>query len=398
MKKILALVMALAMILSLAACGNSSSGSEAAPAAAASSAAKEEAAPAAAASSAVKEEAAPAAAASSAAEEEAAPAEAEGAATSEAADAWPAGNIKVLLPCDVGTRTDTGARIVCDWLAEQTGVEVIYTNDAAGGGAVLGQELIKAEPDGLTLFWASGANIGAYYQGNWDFNLVGNCTPICGATQPPSGSGCIIMTQADAPYSTIDELVVYVNEHPGEVTAACQAGSVMDYKMKSLFNYVGIGDKVRYVSGAFNDAIVNVLGGNVNVIIGEAGSSYGYIEDGSCKGIINCVAPDFDPATAYNDDQLKIITAIPTLADVYGADTAKDINIEMRQVVVGPPDMDPALVEKIANAINGIADDTGEYAERIEGVGAPTAFFTWPADELQEYFVDLDAKLAEIAG
>lgn len=310
---------------------------------------------------------------------------------------WPNGDVTILIPIQAGTNTDINCKIVADWIAYKTGANVNCINNDAGSGAVLGEQLKSGKPDGSTLFFMSGSNIGAYYNGAWDFNPVGNCTLICGAIQPMPSAGCVIFTQSDKPYSTIDELVAYVNEHPGEVTAACQNGSVMDYKMKALFNYVGIGDKVRYVSSGFSEAIVGVLGGNIDLAIGAEDQTVPYLQDGSCKALIDSCAPDFFYKDHYSGDTLEALKDIPTILDVFGKDVATQLNVEMRGMFAGPPNMDPELVKAIADVINELGTLTeGEFAEKIAGRGGTTNYYTWTPEECEAYFKLCDEQLKGI--
>ena len=311
---------------------------------------------------------------------------------------WPTGDITVLIPNQVGTNTDIGARIICDYLAKVTGVNVTYENNDAGAGSVLAGKLRDAKPDGQTLMFLGGANINAYYKGNWDFNIAKEgITPICGSTQPNPDCGCLIMTQADKPFDDLAGLIAYAEEHPGELTAACASGSVMELKMRSLFNHVGLSENIRYVSSSFSDAIVGLLGGNVDLVIGEESVASSYLADGSAKALISCRTNVFDPADYYSEDLLRYIAPIPSLTDVLGEDEANDTVIAMRSFIAGPEGMSDELVKVIADTINGIADDTGEFAERIVGLGGTSNYYTWTPEELSEWLTATDAKIAEIA-
>lgn len=313
---------------------------------------------------------------------------------------WPNGDITILIPSQAGSNTDLGVRIIADWIAEQTGVNVQCVNNDAGAGSVLAKQLMEAEPDGQTLMYLGGSNINAYYKGNWDFNIAeeGTVTPIAASTQPNPDCGCLIMTQTDQPFNTLEELIAYAEEHPGELTAACASGSVMELKMRSLFNYVGLSENVRYVSSSFSDAVVGLLGGNIDLIIGEEGAAYPYIQDGSAKAIISCRTNDFDPADWYTGDALEIIAPIPSLTDVLGEEAAQEVVIAMRCFIAGPAGMDPELVKVIADCINAIAEDEGAFQERIKGLGGTTHFPVWSPEFISEYLPEIDAKIAAING
>lgn len=371
MKKIVSLILALTMVLCLCACGTKPSTPAPAP---------------------VEPSTQPAEAPDASKAPETPPA--------DPAVTWPNGDITILIPSQAGSKTDLGARIIADWIAEKTGVNVQCVNNDAGAGSVLAKELMGAEPDGQTLMYLAGANINAFYKGNWDFNIAeeGAITPIFASTQPNPDGGCLILTQADKPFSTLDELIAYAEEHPGELTAACASGSVMELKMRSLFNHVGLSENVRYVSSSFSDAVVGLLGGNIDLIIGEEGAAYPYIQEGSAKAIISCRTNDFNPADWYTGDALEIIAPIPSLTDVLGEEAAQKVVIPMRCFYAGPAGMDPELVKTIADCVNAIAEDDGEYMERIKGLGGTSYFPVWESEFISEYLPEIDAKIAAING
>jgi len=309
---------------------------------------------------------------------------------------WPTGKITYLIPNQVGSQTDIGCRIILDYIAAATGVEVVYENNDAGGGAVLSRTLKDAAPDGLTLMSLNSASILNYYKGNWDYNIAdNNVSPICGHTQRETLAGSWIMTQPNKPYKTFEELVEYVNAHPGEVSAAAAAGSNMELKFRQCLITAGINDKVRWVSTSFSDAVVGLLGNNIDLIIGAEGDSYPYVKEGQALPLITCTVDSYDPSGVFQGADLEYVKTIPTLTDVFG-DKAEDALFENRTFIAGPAGMDPALVQQIADVINGILDSP-EFMERVHGLKG-TDFYTWTPEELNAYLKDADAKTAKIMG
>lgn len=305
---------------------------------------------------------------------------------------WPTGKITYLIPNQVGSQTDIGCRIILDYIQATTGMEVIYENNDAGGGAVLSKTLKDAAPDGLTLMSLNSASILNYYKGNWDYNIAdNNVTPICGHTQRETLAGSWIMTQPTKPYKTFTELVDYVNAHPGEVSAAAAAGSNMELKFRQALTVAGIVDKVRWVSTSFSDAVVGLIGGNIDLVIGAEGDSYPYVQDGSAIPLITCTIDSYDPSGVFTGADLEYVKTIPTLTDVFG-DKDKDALFENRTFIAGPAGMDPALVKEIADCINGILNNA-EFMERVHGLKG-TDFYTWTPEELSAYLKDADAKTA----
>ncbi|MBR1246421.1 tripartite tricarboxylate transporter substrate binding protein [Bradyrhizobium sp. AUGA SZCCT0169] len=69
----------------------------------------------------------------------------------EAQTAWPARQIRILVPYPAGGQTDGIARAFGDYLARQVGKTVIIENKAGAGGVIGVSEAKRAEPDGTTI-------------------------------------------------------------------------------------------------------------------------------------------------------------------------------------------------------------------------------------------------------
>lgn len=308
---------------------------------------------------------------------------------------WPNGDVTLYVPSQVGSATDVNARTIADWIAEQTGVTVVCENDDVGGGANLADKLSKAAPDGQTLMFVGMANITSYYAGTWKLNPAdpANFSIVCGTIQPDPDSGCIILTQPDQPYSNWEELVAYIKAHPGEVTVASVSSSVMDIKLRALFNYTGLSDQVRYVSTSRADSTAGLLGGNINLVIMDEATASGYIIDGSAKGIVNCrVNEDF---SVYEGDINKVISAVQTLTDILG-DKADQAMVPNRTMIVGPAGIPDELVKKIASIVDPIVDGSDEWQQRLVANGGTSYYRTWTPQEIRDEWARLDPVVAEI--
>lgn len=319
-------------------------------------------------------------------------------APAEPAATWPNGDVTILAGYAVGSLTDVNIRTLADWITKETGATVIVENNDVGGGANLAKKLVSAKPDGQTIM-AIGMNcISNYYNGTWEVNPADSSKfKICaGNIQPFPDSGCIILTQPDAPYSSWDELAAYAEAHPGEVTVASIAGKVMDIKMKAIFNATGVSENIRWASVKSADATAGLLGGNLNCVMLDEATASGYLKDGSCKAIINCRADeDF---SYYGDDPLvDIIKDVDTLVDVFGDDAAMYM-VPNRSMFVVPADTPDEICAQIAAVIDKIDEEPegSEFYERCRVNGGTSKYFTWPSDEVMAEWGRLDPIIKEI--
>ena len=378
MKKIIALILALTLALCLCACGSSKT-----EAPAATEAPKAEEAP--------KTEAP---------KTEAPKAEEPKAEEPAPEVKWPNGELTIYSGYQVGSLTDVNLHTIADWITKETGETVkIESNDTAGG-ATLALKLTKAKPDGQTIM-AIGMNcISNFYNGTWEVNPSDSSKfkIVAGSIQPYPDSGCIILTQADSPYSTWEELAKYAEEHPGEVTVASIAGKVMDIKMKAIFNGTGVAKNIRWAPTKSAEATAALLGGQINCVMLDETTAVQYLQDGSCKAIINCRADeDWSVYTAEQKDIVDAIKDIPTLADVFGADAAKYM-VPNRSMFVAPADTPDEICAAIAKVIDKIDEEPAgsEFYDRCRVNGGTSKYYTWPGDEIMAEWGRLDPVIKEI--
>src|SRR5215475_9609283 len=72
-------------------------------------------------------------------------------ASSVRAQAWPSGQVRIVVPYIPGGATDTAGRLVAEKMTALLGQQVIVENKG-GGNTIIGMELVaKSKPDGHTL-------------------------------------------------------------------------------------------------------------------------------------------------------------------------------------------------------------------------------------------------------
>jgi len=310
--------------------------------------------------------------------------------------AWPNGDIDFYCGYAVGSLTDVNVRTIADWITEKTGVTVKVENNDVGGGANLAAKLVKAEPDGQTMMLVGMNCISNFYSDLWPVNPAdpANFKIACSFIEPWPDSGCMVMTQADAPYSNWEELTAYAEEHPGEVTVASIPGKVMDIKMKAIFNGTGLADKIRWVSTTNADASAGLLGGNINIIMLDEFTALGYIRDGSSKAIINSrVSDDF---SMYEDADREIMEGVQTLVDAFGEE-GENYAVPNTSCVVVPADTPDEICEQIRAVVDSIDEETeGEWYDRCRLNGGTSKYYPYSPDELMAEWVRLDPIIKEI--
>ena len=301
MKKLLTLTLALCMSLSLVACGND------APAAST-------------------------------------PAASTPAASTPAAEtAYPEKAINLVVPWSAGGDTDFHARTLGQYLEKELGVAVNVVNTTGGGGSVASTEVKETTPDGYTLLAFDSAIALNQASGITDFGAEAfDAVAIIGKS-----CGEFLVTQADAPYNTIPELIAYTKEHPGEVIMAANTGATSYFAATKMAEQ---GAELNIVnSGSSSERVAALLGDQINLSVNAYGVIGQYIETGDLK-ILGCLATE--RSETYAD--------IPTALD-QDVDLAYDLIYN----ILAPKGTDPAILDKLSEACGKIVTENADYANDI---------------------------------
>lgn len=257
MKKLFALVLALVMLASMVAC----SAKEEAPAAA---------------------PAAPAAPAAAPAEKEEAPAEA--AEEEVAFDKIFKKSFEAICPWAAGGSADLNNRTIGAIVTELTGQTVTATNQTGGSGAVGFAAIMNGNTNGYTYGIINAELNTLPPQGLVDFTYA-DMYPLIRICTVPS----VVAVRADSPFNTLDELVAYAKEHPGELkVGTVGTGSIWHICAAKLMKFAGIELTTVPYDGAASAATA-MLAGEIDLTTTELSVSHAYVlsEDMKILGIMS---------------------------------------------------------------------------------------------------------------
>ena len=321
---------------------------------------------------------------------------------------WPDGDVTLFFPYDESSLTAVNATTMADWIREQTGkkAEVEYNKTANGWN--LAEKMLKEDPDGLTLMVVGLDALTGYVKGDWTtapFDTA-KFQIVTGFTQPYPYSGCMLITQADAPYSTWAELEAYAKEHKDEVLVADRAGSIMTTKLKSLFNQTGLSEYVHWVP-ATSDSVktgIDPTNRSSNIAIFDETSAVKYLQDPTnYKAIINC-RPDNDFSYyAADTNGLDLIKKVPTLFDVFGKEKAEQYNVPNTTAIICRSDVPAetvAQIKAVCDALGNVekSDDTNSFYVRQRVNGGTSKYYAFDAADIQKEWQRLEPVIRTIEG
>lgn len=271
------------------------------------------------------------------------------------AQTFPDRPIRLLIPYAAGGSTDNMARVLQEPLQKALGQPIIIENKAGASGLLAAREVIRAKPDGYTLFFVNNGNLAvtpsvvkdANYDGVRDF------TPIALV----SSAAMVAVVPASVPANDVKGFIEYAKANP-VAYASAGVGSFGQLATELFANRAGI--KMTHVpykgQGPTTTAIV---AGEVQLLITTPSSAMNeFIREKRIK-LLAVTSPEPSPLSP----------GTPTI----GA-TLPGYAAESWFAIIGPAGMPPELVARLNAAISA-AVQLPEIQQRFTtfGVVAKTA-------------------------
>ena len=192
---------------------------------------------------------------------------------------WPKKTITIICPYSAGGGSDLMSRAVADELSKRLGVSVVVDDKPGGSGSIGMQLLAASKNDGYTLILTA---CGACTLSPWLNDVTytdESFAPICQVSASPS----FICVRKDSGITTFDELVEKAKANPGTITVGSSgAGSSHHIGLAALG--LGLADDanlfqhIAYGGGA--EAVTNLLGGHVDATATIWSEVSAYVESG----------------------------------------------------------------------------------------------------------------------
>ena len=182
-----------------------------------------------------------------------------------AAQAWPSGPVRAIVPFAPGSATDTVGRLLAEGMRATLGQPVVVENRAGANGLIGAEAVARATPDGNTLLVgtnSTNAAARALFR-NVPFDMENGFIPISTIATVP----LLVAVKADSPYRTLADLIAAARARPEGITYAT-ASSSQQVAAASLAAQAGVQMLgVPYRSSPL--AVQDMLAGRVDLFIAD---------------------------------------------------------------------------------------------------------------------------------
>ncbi|MFO0483748.1 MAG: Bug family tripartite tricarboxylate transporter substrate binding protein [bacterium] len=197
--------------------------------------------------------------------------------------AWPNRPLRMLVPFVAGGSSDIVGRSVALRMQEALGQTVIVDNRPGANGAIAGQMLAKASPDGYTLMVGSigvfAINVALFkdlsYDPLRDYDL------LTVAVRNPN----VLITSQKVAAASVKDLIGLLQKTPGKLTFVSSGTGSSDHLSAELFwqRTKTTGIHVPYKGGAA--AMADMVGGQVDASFQNLGAATGHITAGRLRAL-----------------------------------------------------------------------------------------------------------------
>jgi tripartite-type tricarboxylate transporter receptor subunit TctC len=198
------------------------------------------------------------------------------------AQAYPSRPVRIIVPIAAGGSTDILARLMGQWLSEKLGQSFVIENRPGGSNNIGTEAVVRAPADGYTLLLATTTNtISASLYDKLNFNFIRDIAPVASITNLPY----VIVVHPSFPARTIPEFIAYAKANPGKINMASAGLGSETHIAGELFKMMADVKMVHvpYRGGA--PALVDLLGGQVQVYFAVTASSIEYIRAGGLSAL-----------------------------------------------------------------------------------------------------------------
>jgi len=276
-------------------------------------------------------------------------------ATASHAQSYPDRAIRTIVPFAPGGNADVTARLVSKAMSEKLGQPFVVENKGGAGGLIGGTVVAKAEPDGYTVMFGTGAPIFA------SSVLAGESAPYALKDLQPIGRASIVplilAVNVNSPYRTFEEFAKAAKAAPGSIkfghagNATTNHVSVLQLQKALDTNFI----VVPYKGSSL--AVQDVLGQQTDITSAEATACMQFVLSGRLRAL-----------AIVGDRRLAALPDVPTVGEL----GLKGVDVTTFSGMLVPKNTPQPVVDRLAQAMAQAMEEP-EVRGRLEQLGATPA-------------------------
>lgn len=284
--------------------------------------------------------------------------------TSTAMAAYPEKPIVLVVGFSPGGTADSTARMLAESMGKRLGQTIVVENRAGANGNLATNYVLRAEPDGYTLFLTSiGHAVNPSLYKNVKYDPVDGFSPIGQVLTAPN----LMVVPGTSPFNNVKELIAYAKANPGKLNVASSGTGTSVHLSAELFKQLAGVDVTHIPYKGTGSAMPDLLSGTTQLMFPNLPSALPHVKRGGLKAfgvttktrsnaapeiptLIEAGIPGYDMSTWYG---LLGPANMPT-------DIVKKLNTELRSVLADP-EIKAKMISQGADPVSGTPEEFGLF-------------------------------------
>lgn len=281
---------------------------------------------------------------------------------------YPDRPIRMIVPFPPGGTVDVMGRLTSQILTENLGQSVVVENYGGAGGAIGGQRVVQAAPDGYTLLMGSTStlSINPFFQ-QVGYDPLKDFTPITLVAFVPH----LLVVNSSLPVHNLKEFIAYAKANKGKLNFGSSGIGTPHQVAGEMFNEMTGVDMVHVPYKGTGPALTDLISGRVAFMSLELDIALPYIRSNQIR-VLGIATKERDP----------LAPEIPTIGEA----GLPGFEVTSWYGAVAPKGVPKAVVATLATAISKRLE-TPEMKDKLHGLGAtpvggtPEQFATFLANQ-----------------
>ncbi len=257
------------------------------------------------------------------------------AAFSAAAQTWPTRPITLVVPFAAGSGSDTGARIVGEYLGAALGQRLVVENRVGAVGAIGAAAVARAQPDGYTLLVGTNSTHGSNpaLLATMPYDPIKDFVPIARV----GIFTYFVVVNPGLPIRSMADLVAEAKAKPDQLSYG--SGSSTSLVMAETF-LRGVGIKALRVPYTSNPpALTDIIAGRVSFMFVDVSTSISHVREGALRAI-----------AITSPTRSSVVPDVPTIKET----VLPNFDMESRIGFYAPAGTPQPIVERLAGEIGKV--------------------------------------------
>jgi tripartite-type tricarboxylate transporter receptor subunit TctC len=204
------------------------------------------------------------------------------AAHAQSGDVFPSRPVRLVLGFPPGSAADVSARIIATALAGPLGQSVVVENRPGAGSNVAAGQVVRATPDGYTIFLGSVANtINHSLQRELPFDFARDFAPVVPLVSVPN----VLVVHPSLQATSVRELVGLAGRQPGGLFYGSSGVGTAPHLSGELFNLLAEVRMTHVPYPGSAQAVTDLVAGRVGVMFSPASTVLGHIREGRLRAL-----------------------------------------------------------------------------------------------------------------